>query len=39
VLGKTARRPAALVRGASPPPGDGSVAVDVLMPPELDLFR
>ena len=39
VLGKTARRPAALVRGASPPPGDGSVAVEVLMPPELDLFR
>ena len=25
VLGKAARRPAALVRGASPPPGDGSV--------------
>lgn len=39
VLGKTARRPAALVRGASPPPGDGTVAGDVLMPPELDLFR
>jgi coenzyme F420-0:L-glutamate ligase/coenzyme F420-1:gamma-L-glutamate ligase len=39
VLGKTARRPAALVRGASPPPGDGSIAADVLMPPEFDLFR
>ena len=39
VLGKTARRPVALVRGASPPPGDGSIAADVLMPPELDLFR
>ncbi len=39
VLGKTARRPAALVRGASPPPGDGSIAADVLMPAELDLFR
>jgi coenzyme F420-0:L-glutamate ligase/coenzyme F420-1:gamma-L-glutamate ligase len=39
VLGKSARRPAALVRGASPPPGDGSVRLDVLMPPETDLFR
>jgi len=39
VLGKAARRPAALVRGAAPPPGDGSVRADVLMPPELDLFR
>ncbi len=39
VLGKTARRPVALVRGASPPPGDGSIAADVLMPAELDLFR
>jgi coenzyme F420-0:L-glutamate ligase/coenzyme F420-1:gamma-L-glutamate ligase len=39
VLGKSARRPAALVRGASPPPGDGSVRRDVLMPPETDLFR
>jgi coenzyme F420-0:L-glutamate ligase/coenzyme F420-1:gamma-L-glutamate ligase len=39
VLGKSARRPAALVRGASPPPGDGSVRGDVLMPPEVDLFR
>ena len=39
VLGKTARRPAALVRGAAPPAGAGSVVGDVLMPPELDLFR
>lgn len=39
VLGKAARRPAALVRGAAPPPGEGSVRGDVLMPPELDLFR
>jgi coenzyme F420-0:L-glutamate ligase/coenzyme F420-1:gamma-L-glutamate ligase len=39
VLGKTARRPAALVRGAAPPAGTGSVVGDVLMPPELDLFR
>ena len=39
VLGKAARRPAALVRGASPPPGDGSVRRDVLMPAEIDLFR
>ncbi len=37
-MGKTAGRPAALVRGASPPPGDGSVVRDVLMPPEYDLF-
>ncbi len=39
VLGKAAGRPVALVRGASPPPGDGSVRRDVLMPPETDLFR
>jgi coenzyme F420-0:L-glutamate ligase/coenzyme F420-1:gamma-L-glutamate ligase len=39
VLGKSARRPAAIVRGASPPPGDGTVRDDVLMPPEVDLFR
>jgi coenzyme F420-0:L-glutamate ligase/coenzyme F420-1:gamma-L-glutamate ligase len=39
VLGKAARRPAALVRGAAPPPGDGNVRADVLMPAELDLFR
>ena len=36
---KSARRPAALVRGAAPPPGEGSVRRDVLMPPETDLFR
>ncbi len=39
VLGKTARRPVALVRGAAPPAGSGSIVGDVLMPPELDLFR
>ncbi len=39
VLGKAAGRPAALVRGASPPPGDGSIRADVLMPAEVDLFR
>ncbi len=39
VLGKTARLPVALVRGAAPPAGDGSIVTDVLMPPELDLFR
>ncbi len=39
VLGKAARRPVALVRGASPPPGEGSVRADVLMPPDTDLFR
>ena len=39
VLGKSARRPAALVRGAAPPPGGGSIRGDVLMPPEIDLFR
>jgi coenzyme F420-0:L-glutamate ligase / coenzyme F420-1:gamma-L-glutamate ligase len=39
VLGKAAHRPAALVRGATPPPGDGSIRGDVLMPPEVDLFR
>jgi coenzyme F420-0:L-glutamate ligase/coenzyme F420-1:gamma-L-glutamate ligase len=39
VLGKTARRPVALVRGATLPAGDGSIVTDVLMPPELDLFR
>jgi coenzyme F420-0:L-glutamate ligase/coenzyme F420-1:gamma-L-glutamate ligase len=39
VLGKAARRPAAIVRGAAPPPGDGSIRDDVLMPPEIDLFR
>jgi coenzyme F420-0:L-glutamate ligase/coenzyme F420-1:gamma-L-glutamate ligase len=39
VLGKAAGRPVALVRGAAPPPGEGSVHADVLIPPELDLFR
>jgi coenzyme F420-0:L-glutamate ligase / coenzyme F420-1:gamma-L-glutamate ligase len=39
VLGKAAHRPAALVRGATPPPGDGSIRGDVLLPPEVDLFR
>jgi coenzyme F420-0:L-glutamate ligase / coenzyme F420-1:gamma-L-glutamate ligase len=39
VLGKAAGRPVALVRGANPPPGDGSIAADVLMGPEHDLFR
>ena len=39
VLGKSARRPLALVRGASPPPGEGTVRGDVLLPPEMDLFR
>jgi len=30
---------AALVRGADPPPGEGSVARDALMPADWDLFR
>lgn len=38
-LGKSAGRPVALVRGANPPPGEGSVQRDVLMAPEHDLFR
>jgi coenzyme F420-0:L-glutamate ligase/coenzyme F420-1:gamma-L-glutamate ligase len=37
-LGKTAGRPAALVRGARPPLGDGSIR-DLLLPTENDLFR
>jgi coenzyme F420-0:L-glutamate ligase/coenzyme F420-1:gamma-L-glutamate ligase len=37
VLAKTAGRPAALIRGADPPPGEGRIA-DALMPPEFDLF-
>ncbi len=37
-LGKTARRPAAIVRGANPSRGEGRIA-DVLMPSEFDLFR
>ena len=36
-LGKTAGRPAALVRGARPILGEGSIR-DSLMPPEFDLF-
>jgi coenzyme F420-0:L-glutamate ligase/coenzyme F420-1:gamma-L-glutamate ligase len=38
VLGKTTGRPLALVRGASFQRGDGRIA-DVIMPPEMDLFR
>jgi coenzyme F420-0:L-glutamate ligase/coenzyme F420-1:gamma-L-glutamate ligase len=37
--GKTSRRPVVLVRGVSLPPGEGSVARDVVMPLENDLFR
>jgi coenzyme F420-0:L-glutamate ligase/coenzyme F420-1:gamma-L-glutamate ligase len=37
-LGKSTGRPAALVRGASPPLGEGSIR-DAIMPPEFDLFR
>ncbi len=37
-FGKTARRPAALVRGANPTRGEGRIA-DVLMPREFDLFQ
>jgi coenzyme F420-0:L-glutamate ligase/coenzyme F420-1:gamma-L-glutamate ligase len=37
--GKTSRRPFVLVRGAELPPGDGAIARDALMPPEMDLFR
>jgi coenzyme F420-0:L-glutamate ligase/coenzyme F420-1:gamma-L-glutamate ligase len=36
-LGKSAGRPAAIVRGAAPPSGEGSIR-DALMPPEFDLF-
>lgn len=38
VLGKTAGRPLALVRGATFRRGEGRIA-DLLMPPEMDLFR
>ena len=38
VLGKTAGRPIALVRGATFQRGEGRIA-DVIMPPEMDLFR
>lgn len=37
-LGKTARRPVALVRGARPPAGEGAIA-DALIPADADLFR
>ena len=37
-LGKTAGRPVALVRGANPPLGEGSIR-DVLIDLEMDLFR
>ena len=37
-LGKIARRPAAVVRGAAPTRGEGRIA-DVLMPREFDLFQ
>jgi coenzyme F420-0:L-glutamate ligase / coenzyme F420-1:gamma-L-glutamate ligase len=37
-LGKTARRPVALVRGANPPLGEGSIR-DLLIAREMDLFR
>jgi coenzyme F420-0:L-glutamate ligase / coenzyme F420-1:gamma-L-glutamate ligase len=37
--GKTSRRPVVLVRGVELPPGAGSVAVDVVMPGDMDLFR
>jgi coenzyme F420-0:L-glutamate ligase/coenzyme F420-1:gamma-L-glutamate ligase len=37
-LGKTAGRPVALVRGANPPLGEGSIG-EGLMGPEADLFR
>jgi coenzyme F420-0:L-glutamate ligase/coenzyme F420-1:gamma-L-glutamate ligase len=38
VLGKTARRPIALVRGATFRRGEGRIA-DLIMPAEMDLFR
>jgi coenzyme F420-0:L-glutamate ligase/coenzyme F420-1:gamma-L-glutamate ligase len=38
VLGKTARRPIALVRGATFRRGEGHIA-DLIMPAEMDLFR
>jgi coenzyme F420-0:L-glutamate ligase/coenzyme F420-1:gamma-L-glutamate ligase len=37
-LGKTTRRPAAIVRGAKPTRGEGRIA-DALMPREFDLFQ
>ncbi len=37
VLGKTAGRPVALIRGADAPRGEGGIS-DLLMPPAFDLF-
>jgi coenzyme F420-0:L-glutamate ligase/coenzyme F420-1:gamma-L-glutamate ligase len=37
--GKTSGRPLVLVRGATLPPGDGSVVRDVVMDPGSDMFR
>ena len=37
--GKTSRRPLVLIRGAHLPSGVGTVAADVVMPLEFDLFR
>lgn len=37
--GKSSRRPLVLVRGATLPPGEGSVQGEVVMPREMDLFR
>jgi coenzyme F420-0:L-glutamate ligase/coenzyme F420-1:gamma-L-glutamate ligase len=37
-LGKIAGRPAAIVRGAHPPPGEGTIR-EALIPGEADLFR
>jgi coenzyme F420-0:L-glutamate ligase/coenzyme F420-1:gamma-L-glutamate ligase len=37
-LGKSTRRPAAVVRGAHPTRGEGRIA-DVLMPRDFDLFK
>jgi coenzyme F420-0:L-glutamate ligase/coenzyme F420-1:gamma-L-glutamate ligase len=37
-LGKTAARPVALIRGANPPLGEGTIR-DIVMAPEHDLFR
>lgn len=37
--GKTSRQPLVLVRGAPVAVGDGTVATDVVMPVEMDLFR
>ena len=38
VLGKTAGRPAAIVRGANPPRREASIR-ELIMPPENDMFR